>query len=227
MPSLACTPACPADPLHLRDLPCLSPARAGALYHAVRAVESVPGAVAEVGGYRGDTAHQLARVLAHVMPQKLLHVFEGFHGLPARGTPDDAVRVPLPPGWQVGSETGTLALELGTAEYMTTPAQFWRTIAPWDAQVRLHAGWFHEQLPDFGQPLCLAHIDADLYASTVIALGYCAPLIVPGGVLIIDDDQSEWTGVTRAVDAWLATHRAAWVIDRDAERRSCIAWKRG
>ena len=227
-----CSAHCATDPWHFPALPYLTFERSAALYHTLKYVleANVSGHIAECGAYKGDTARGIATYLRDKAPWKLLHVFEGFLGIPQLREEDDRVGLlGKMLGWDnwkvVCIEPAGLDVTIGA--YRATQEEFWQTIGNVSGYIQLHAGWFHDTMPLFKEPLCAVHIDCDVYSSTVLALGYCAPIVLPGGVMVIDDDQSEWAGVTRAVDVFLAEYASEWDVDRDDRRRSCILWKRG
>jgi hypothetical protein len=53
-------------------------------------------------------------------------------------------------------------------------------------------------------PIALLRLDTDWYESTAHELRHLFPLLVPGGVLVIDD-YGHWQGARRAVDEYLAS----------------------
>lgn len=57
--------------------------------------------------------------------------------------------------------------------------------------VRLHQGWFADTVPPFmsktSAPVRLAHIDCDLYSSTMTVLTSIGKNLTPGSVLVFDD----------------------------------------
>lgn len=58
------------------------------IHNAVVATRDVPGALAEVGVFRGGTA----RVICEAKGERTLHLFDTFEGLPEPGTMDDQFR---------------------------------------------------------------------------------------------------------------------------------------
>lgn len=177
--------------------------RAKRLYSALlTAVHTLPGDVAEFGVYQGETARELCRYLeAHGLPQTV-HLFDTFAGLPP-ATPEDQndhVDSNTPGLYRCGLDTVYTTLRACT-------------------QYRLYHGLFAKSLPDFGTPLCLAHVDADLYAGTRDALACCQRLLVPGGIVVIDDYRTHWAGVTQAVDE--ALQPCCWDLNRfDGQARA-------
>jgi hypothetical protein len=129
-----------------------------AVLAAASAAASVDGLVLEFGVFHGRSLRMLA-------PGRdgLVHGFDSFEGLPADWTPNDA-RGDLSTGGRLPAVGG---------------------------HVRLHRGWFEDTLPPFlaahDGAVRLAHVDCDLYASTVTVLEALAPRLVRGSVLVFDD----------------------------------------
>jgi O-methyltransferase len=129
----------------------------------------VPGDIAEIGCYQGRTSVLLRMIIDHYAPERELHVFDSFAGLPAPG-PNDV-------GWAVEGlhETGPDAVRDTFARYGV-------------AEPVIHDGWFEQTLPS-GLPseLCFAYLDGDLYDSVVVSLEQVYPRLAEGAVVIVDD----------------------------------------
>jgi O-methyltransferase len=140
------------------------------IYHQLSAVVDfgVPGAVVELGCYRGITSQFMRRILDNLDPQRELHLFDTFAGLPNPGISDGVLR------------RGDLA-----APEDELLAQFQRqSLTP----PVLHRGYFCDTLPaQCPHPVCFAYIDADLEASIQEALEGVYPHVCAGGVIMIDD----------------------------------------
>lgn len=119
---------------------------------------TVDGSTLECGVYFGRSL----RVLASRTPGPV-HGFDSFQGLPEPWSEHE-----------------------GTGAYSTAGR-----LPHVGANVQLHAGWFEDTLPAFfeaqGQPVCLLHIDCDIYSSTRTVLEHAGPRLVPGSVLVFDD----------------------------------------
>lgn len=119
---------------------------------------TVKGLTLEFGVYHGRSLRLIAdRVGSDV------HGFDSFRGLPEDWSPAEAA----------GSySTGGRKPEM--PEHVT-----------------LHEGWFEETLPEFmasqRRPVRLAHIDCDLYSSTLTVLDHIGPGLREGSVLVFDD----------------------------------------
>lgn len=116
------------------------------------------GLVLEFGVATGRTLNQFARWLPH----KTVHGFDGFQGLP---------------------EDWTSRMRKGFFARKHLPR-----VRP---NCRLHVGWFNDTLPGFveqhTEPVCLLHVDCDLYSSTDTVLGLLHEQIVPGTVIVFDE----------------------------------------
>jgi hypothetical protein len=61
--------------------------------------------------------------------------------------------------------------------------------------------------------IALLRLDTDWYESTRHELVHLFPLIVPGGVLIVDD-YGHWRGARQAVDEYFAEQRVPILLNR-------------
>jgi hypothetical protein len=118
------------------------------------------GTVLEFGVATGRTLNQFARWL----PNKPIHGFDGFVGLPE--------------DWTSRMRKGFFARS--TLPRVRHNCQLW-------------VGWFDQTLPKFKEqiqltrPIALLHVDCDLYSSTVTILNSLKDNIVPGTVIIFDE----------------------------------------
>jgi O-methyltransferase len=68
--------------------------------------------------------------------------------------------------------------------------------------VELVRGLFEDTL-DLDEPVAFAHLDGDWYESTMTCLERIAPLLAPGGRIVLDD-YYHWSGCRTAVDEYFA-----------------------
>lgn len=132
------------------------------------------GDIAEFGVYRGDTA----LAFKDIMPTcKTLHLFDTFSGLPEPGPLDGSFVRPGMYCYDLASVVDHVGAD----------------------QTIFHVGAFHDQVA-FNRSLCFAHVDADLYRSTLDALEIIDNVLVDGGGIIVDDFGSPlYPGVSAAV----------------------------
>jgi asparagine synthase (glutamine-hydrolysing) len=86
--------------------------------------------------------------------------------------------------------------------------------------VELIRGLFEDTIR-LDEPVAFAHLDGDWYESTMTCLERIAPLLVPGGTIVLDD-YYKWSGCRAAVDEYFADrdgfrleHRAKLRVVRD------------
>lgn len=173
------------------------------------AVEDVPGAVVELGCYRGAMAVWMRAVLdATGQADRPIHVYDSFQGLPERGEQDPDL---FPPGYLRADPVQVIALH-----------ERWNVRPP-----AIHPGWFADTLPhELPQEIAFAYLDGDYYDSIRTCLAECVPRLAPGGVVIVDDyadvdvNPKAWNGlpgVKAACDAFFGTPTPMQVVVGDGD----------
>jgi O-methyltransferase len=153
------------------------------LWQSLRNTVGVPGIVAEVGSYRGGSAHFIASALLELSDEEVpIHIFDTFDGHPE----------------------GTITEH----DTFQTVGKFRRTsyeavceyLAPFE-QVRIHKGDIVTLLPSLSDSAYrLVHIDTDLYQPPLACLDYFGARLLRKGVIVVDDYGSpKCTGVPAAV----------------------------
>jgi O-methyltransferase len=143
--------------------------------------EEIPGALAEVGVWRGETSAFLHRLA----PARRLYLFDTFAGFPESD---------LPPGaddrrFRDTSEAAVRARVGGSANVILRPGYVPETLAG---------------LED--ERFAFALLDLDLLDPTAAALEFFYPRLSPGGYLVVHDynnPESDWA-CKRAFDGFLA-----------------------
>jgi hypothetical protein len=77
--------------------------------------------------------------------------------------------------------------------------------------VSLVKGLFEDTI-DLDEPVAVAHLDGDWYESTMTCLERIAPLLVPGGRIVLDDYYA-WSGCRTAVDEYF-TDRPGFQVEK-------------
>lgn len=148
--------------------------------------ESVAGAFAELGVYKGETAEWL-HLLA---PERELYLFDTFEGFKAQDLAHEkAFGKYYQSGYFSDTDLETVQKRLGDSE-----------------RLHFYPGYFPAttvSLPE--QSYALVHLDADLYKPTLQALEYFYPRLSPGGVMIIHDYNHIWEGVRQALHEFTPT----------------------
>ena len=132
------------------------------LYASARAVQKIAGDAAEVGVFRGASA----KVIRLALPEKRLHLFDTFEGLPE----PEAIDGNFPSGrFSCGLDQ--------VKDYLGS-----------EPDTHFYAGLF----PASGAPVedrtfAFVHLDMDLYKGTLAALNWFYPRMSPGGVILTHD----------------------------------------
>ncbi|MFB6528974.1 TylF/MycF/NovP-related O-methyltransferase [Streptomyces sp. NPDC056399] len=157
----------------------------------------LPGAVVELGCYRGAMALWIRCVLDSLGDRdREIHVYDSFQGMPTPGTEDSD--------------------HLAAGELRSSPDDVRATHAAWGRPAPvIHPGWFDETLPkELPDEIAFAYLDGDFYDSTLTGLTHCVTRLMPTGVLFVDDyadtavNPRAWDGlpgVKRACDAYFGT----------------------
>jgi ubiquinone/menaquinone biosynthesis C-methylase UbiE len=149
------------------------------LFQMARYAQRKQGEFAEVGVYKGGTA----RLIAKVCPNKKVHLFDTFSGLP-KGNPDIDIH-----------EQGDFAdISLESVQNFLRDCN----------NVVYHPGFFPDTAKEIIEKFSLVHIDVDLYQSVKDSLEIFYNKLVPGGVMVFDDyEWPAYPGVKKAVNEFL------------------------
>lgn len=148
----------------------------------------IPGALAELGTYRGDFAWQLNERF----PDRLLYLFDTFDGFDER---DIAVERRMGGG------------RAAAGDFSDTRDRDVLARMPWEKQVVIRKGFFPETAAGLEETFCLVSMDVDLYAPTLAGLEYFYPRLSPGGAILLHDYNSrQFSGVRKAVQAYETAH---------------------
>lgn len=190
------------------------------LAHAVLDAEAraLPGVLLECGTARGGSAIVIAAAKA---PGRRLAVHDVF-GLIPPPTADD--------GEDVHARYATIVegrAKGGGGEtyygyrddlYAEVRESFARHGLPVEtSDVELVRGLFEDTLTG-DEPVAVAHLDGDWYASTRTCLERVVPRLVPGGRVVVDDYLA-WSGCRTAVDEFLAADPAQHGLVREMHSR--------
>jgi O-methyltransferase len=127
-----------------------------------------PGDVVELGCNAGRTSILLEMVLEAEGPDRILHLYDSFDGLPSPSAADRYLKQ----GDCKAAESDVLAV-----------FERWNLRAP-----QVHAGWFEETLPhQLPDRVAFAYLDGDFYESIHISLTHVWPRLSVGGSVIVDD----------------------------------------
>jgi hypothetical protein len=167
--------------------------------------DGIPGLIVEAGTARGGSAIVMATAKS---PDRPMRVYDVFGMIPPPSEQDGAdvhrryATITSGASKGIGGETyyGYREDLLGEVT-----GSFARHGVPVDEhRVELVQGVFEETITG-DDPVAVAHLDGDWYASTMTCLTRLAPRLAPGGRLIIDDYDT-WSGCHAAVHDYFDAH---------------------
>ena len=158
------------------------------LWQVIRNVADAPGDVAEIGSYRGGSAHFIAKSFITLTGREVpIHIFDTFEGHPATAI--------------TANDDCHTAGQFGETDVERVRA----LLAPF-TQLTIHKGDVSASLPHLADSTYrLVHIDTDLYQPTIVCLNYFGDRLCRGGVIVVDDyGAPKCAGVATAVGEYLA-----------------------
>lgn len=165
---------------YVQDVTRLVPDKAWLIYQFSK---NLPlGCIAEVGVYHGGSA----RFFCDIMPDRIYYGWDTFKGIPPSNSELDDANI-------VGAYVDNI--------------ENVRKFIGYEDRVTLIPGVFPESfdVPEYcWEPIAFAHIDTDTYEGTMAGLIKLYPLVLRGGLMVIDDYESCFKGVTPAVKEFLA-----------------------
>jgi len=183
-----------------------SKARCFALYSAVKYIEAanIGGDFVECGVWRGGNTMLMAKLLLQNQnTDRSIYLYDTFEGM-SEPLPIDkktGTNEPAKDKWadaEKDSHNEWCYASLDEVQQNMKTTDY--------PQEKLHfiKGKVEETLPDKKpNKIAILRLDTDWYESTKTELEILFPLLVPGGVLIIDDYGS-WEGARKAVDEYFA-----------------------
>lgn len=174
----------------IRNHTLLDRVRCHMLWQWLGHARGLPGDVAELGVFKGGTAHLLAVRLKGA--DKRLHLFDTFGGMPEVDRSRD---------WHRPGDFADTSLE--SVQNLLNTTGF--------GMIHWHPGLFPETATGLmDSRFCFVHVDADIYPSVKSACEFFFPRLVPHGVMIFDDyGQVTCPGAKDAVDDYFADSSTA------------------
>ncbi len=154
------------------------------LYQMAVQTRTLPGDVAEVGVYKGGTAH----ILGHVFNDagdKPIHLFDTFAGLPE-----------VDPAKDKHNKGDFADTSLEAVKEFLAPLR----------NLHFYQGFFPQTAgPVADRKFCFVSSDVDIYPSVKASCEFFYPRLVPGGAIVFDDyGLSSCPGVISGVDEFFA-----------------------
>jgi hypothetical protein len=177
-------------------------------YEIFKKVVDLPGAIVDLGVYRGASTFSWAKFCEIFCPtdvKKVVYGFDTFSGFPALTT-EDGIEDPFQDR-RIGGYHGGEQIEetLRRAQEATRIDKHIRHVD----RIEWIKGDVVETIPQFikdkgeGLRICLLNLDLDLYAPTKTALECFVPRMVHGGIIICDEYAVDtFGGESKAVDEY-------------------------
>ncbi len=175
----------------LRDLYQLLDVRSATLARIVDRINhiAIPGAIAELGVYKGDTAWQL-NVL---FPDRKLYLFDTFEGFDVK---------------DIEAEISGDFSRAQEGDFADTSLDYVMSRMAYPDMIDVRKGFFpstSEGLED--ENYALVSLDADLYAPILAGLEYFYPRLSSGGMIVLHDfNNTRFRGAKQAVLDYEAAH---------------------
>ena len=157
------------------------------LYQNLRALDErvIPGALAELGVYKGNSA----KILHIVSPARKLYLFDTFEGFDSRDVNAESQQLPV-----------------NDQAFKDTSLEAVQAFVGMDQKIVYCKGWFPDTaaMVETGEKFALVHIDCDLGQAVAAALEFFYSRMSPGGLIIVHDYSSGWwKDVKPAVDFFM------------------------
>ncbi|MGI8728501.1 MAG: TylF/MycF/NovP-related O-methyltransferase [Solirubrobacteraceae bacterium] len=167
-------------------------------YELMRSVAGLPGAIVECGVFKGASLARFAmfrELFGNAYSKKIIG-FDAFGAFPRTAFEADI------------AEREQFVASAGDSGIAVEQMQEVLRHKGVDRFVELVAGDITETVPEYVKRnpqlrISLLNLDTDIYEPAVTILEHLYPLIVRGGVLILDD-YGTWAGETQAVDEYFA-----------------------
>jgi hypothetical protein len=181
-------------------------------YELFKMIEDVPGNIVECGVYRGSSLLTWAKLLEIFCPgdriRKIIGFdnFAGFPELVEQDGPENPHRSKVVGGWDASPYYEELLehIDIFHADSFIPRAKRVELVV---GDIEKAAFGYVEKNP--GMRISLLHLDVDIYKPTKAGLDAFYPLVVPGGLVILDEyAMHEWGGESKAFDEYFAGKKA-------------------
>jgi len=178
-------------------------------YEIFRMIKDIPGDIVECGVFRGTSFLSFAKfteIFSMGNKIKKLIGFDNFQGFrevsEEDGKQSDAIKIGA---W----DPSKFKEELYEMIDIFTNDSF----APWVPRISIVEGDIFESVPKYveenpGLRISLLHLDCDLYKPTFSALKHLYPLVLTGGIVILDEyAMHQWPGESKAVEDFFGINK--------------------
>ncbi len=163
----------------------VSPDRCWVLYSLCRQSLSIGGDIWECGVYKGGTASMIAQLIKDFAPDRRLHLFDTFEGMPETDSSIDIHK---------------------KGDFSDTALESVKAYIKNEEVVIYHKGFIPDTFIGMEQAqIAFAHVDVDIKQSVLDCCAFIFPRLALGGFLIFDDyGFPSCPGARQAVDAYFS-----------------------
>lgn len=150
---------------------------------------NVPGALVECGVAAGAQIGVMAHVCKEMDPDREIHLFDSFEGIPLAGPKDEE----QPGIGKITHNVNVSSEELLVSSGITVCSleEVKKNIDRWGfskMNIHYHKGWFQHTVPNNKiDKIAILRLDGDLYESTKVCLDHLGNKVQKGGFIIVDD----------------------------------------
>ena len=164
--------------------------------------QEIPGAAAELGVYRGDTA----RLINLFLPDRKLYLFDTFEGFDERDLKESFT---------------------SPNRFTDTSAEMVLGRLPHPEKAVVRKGYFPETAAGLEEERCaFVSLDPDLYAPVLAGLRYFFPRLNPGGMIVLHDyNNQQFPGAHQAVEDFEAENGKLLLVPLADLHGSCVIIK--
>jgi O-methyltransferase len=180
-------------------------------------INNIEGDIVECGVWRGgSTMAAIDTLINNKSTKRDIYLYDTFEGMPAPGQYD--IKIGGHSG--VGKTAEELYKNVAPDDFIwcySSLDEVKQNIESLNYPVdKIHyiKGKVENTIPaTIPQKIALLRLDTDFYESTLHELEYLYPLLVSGGVIIIDD-YGTWEGARKAVDEYILTNKIQILLNR-------------
>lgn len=145
----------------------------------------VPGAVGELGVYKGDQA----RLINRLFPDRALYLFDTFSGFSDR---------------DLGTENEGNFSSAIVGDFVDTSIELVQSKLPHPERAKFFPGFFPDTAEGIDETFAFVSLDVDLYDPTRAGLDWFYDRLSPGGYIFVHDyNNRRYMGVRKAVDEFV------------------------
>ncbi len=184
-------------------------------YELYKMIQDIPGSIVECGVFQGNGLFSFAKFLEIFSPGDRLRKvigFDTFSGFEELHEKDGAPSEEIGPYVQQKFKGGYSSADFKEAFYKFVDVFHKDQFVPHGERITIVEGDISNTIPQYvkenpGLRISMLVLDVDLYEPTLSALEHLYPLVVPGGLIVLDEyAKDDWAGESRAFEEYFGDH---------------------